>query len=153
MRSICAASFVSLFLVVSPVHAQEALREPGSAAVAMATIPRPITIDAPRGTTPQRALLLSLYAGNSALQGYDAYSTLTALKSNGVESNPIMGRVTKSTVGLVFVKAGVSAATIYTAERLWRNNRRGHAIAVMLLSNGLMAVVAAHNHSVLGRLR
>lgn len=153
MRSIYAAAFVSLILFAQPAYAQDAPQVPVPEAAAPVTVQRPLTLEVPRGSTPQRALLLSMYAGNGALQGYDAYSTLKALKSGGAEANPVMGFATKSSAGLILVKVGMSAVTIYTAERLWRNNHRGHAIAVMLLSNGLMAIVAAHNHSVLQQLR
>jgi len=34
---------------------------------------------------------------------------------------------------------------IYAAEQLWRQHHRGQAIAIMVASNGVMAIVAAHN--------
>ena len=154
MRYIAAAAFISVLLIAQPARAQEAPVTPGpESPVAQATESRAAVLEVPRTSTSQRTLLLSMYVGNSALQGYDAYSTWKALKSGGAEANPVMGSVTKSGVGLVLVKAGMSAVTIYTAERLWRTKHRGHANAVIAISNGLMAIVDMHNHSVLGRLR
>lgn len=153
MRTICAATFISLCFFAQPAHAQDTQQAPILAVVASATVPGAVTLDIPRSSTPQRALLLSMYVGNGALQGYDAYSTLKALRSGGAEANPVMGLATKSSTGLILIKAGMSAATIFTAERLWRTNHRGRAIAVMALSNGLMGIVAARNHSVLQQLR
>jgi hypothetical protein len=47
------------------------------------------------------------------------------------------------------VKGGLTVVNIYVAERLWKKGRRGQAIAMMLVSNGLMVAVAARNASVL----
>jgi hypothetical protein len=47
------------------------------------------------------------------------------------------------------VKGGAAFISIYAAERLWRQHRRGQAIAMMAVSNGLMVAVAASNASVL----
>jgi hypothetical protein len=38
-----------------------------------------------------------------------------------------------------------------TAERLWQRGQRRRALALMAVSNGLMAVVAANNAAVLRR--
>lgn len=154
MRYIGTVAFISVFLTAQPARAQEAPLPPGpESPVAQATEPRVVPLAVPRTSISQRALLLSMYVGNGALQGYDAYATLKALTSGGTEANPIMAPVTRSGVGFVMVKAGMSAVTIYTAERLWRTNHRGRAIAVIAISNGLMAIVDMHNHSVLRRLR
>lgn len=102
----------------------------------------------------RRPLLLpALYAGSAVLQGYDAYSTMSALKRGGVEANPLMRSVVKSPVAFVAVKASVTAASIMAAERLWKNNHRVGAVALMLVSNGVMGMVAAHNASVLHKMR
>ena len=39
--------------------------------------------------------------------------------------------------------------SIYVAERLWRGHHRGQAIAMMVVSNGIMAAVAASNASII----
>lgn len=103
---------------------------------------------------PRRPMLLpSLYAGSAVLQGYDAYSTLTALKSGATEANPLMKGLTKSPAAFVAIKAGVAMASIMSAERMWKDNHRVAAVIMMVASNGMMAAVAAHNASVLRRVR
>ena len=57
--------------------------------------------------------------------------------------------VTWSPATFIVVKGAATMASIFTAERLWRTNHRGAAIAVMVVSNGLLAVVAAHNAPVI----
>ena len=98
-------------------------------------------------------LLSSLYAGSAFLQGYDAYSTLTALKSGAVEANPLMKGITKSPAAFMALKAGMTMASIMSAERMWKNNYRAGAVIMMIASNGMMAAVAAHNASVLRRVQ
>ena len=103
---------------------------------------------------PRRPLALpGLYAGSALLQGYDAYSTLSALKSGATEANPLMRGITKSPVAFVALKAGVTAGSIMGAERLWKDNHRTAAVLMMIASNGMMAAVAAHNSAVLQRVR
>jgi hypothetical protein len=103
---------------------------------------------------PRRPMLLSsLYAGSAFLQGYDTYSTLTALKSGAVEANPLMKGITKSPAAFMALKAGVTMASIMGAERMWKNNHRTGAVIMMIASNGMMAAVAAHNASVLRRVQ
>ena len=48
----------------------------------------------------------------------------------------------------IAIKAATTVATIFWAERLWREHHRKTAIVVMVLTNGMMAV-AAQNASVL----
>ena len=103
---------------------------------------------------PRRPFALpGLYAGSAFLQGYDAYSTLSALKSGATEANPLMRGITKSPVAFVALKAGVTAGSIMGAERLWKDNHRTAAVLMMIASNGMMAAVAAHNSAVLQRVR
>jgi uncharacterized protein DUF5658 len=103
---------------------------------------------------PNRPFALpALYAGSAFLQGYDAYSTLAAIRSGATEANPLMKGITKSPVAFVALKAGLTTASIMSAERLWKDNHRVAAIAMMAASNGMMAMVAAHNASVLRRVR
>jgi hypothetical protein len=45
-----------------------------------------------------------------------------------------------------------TAAAVLVAEKLWENHHKGQAIAVMLISNGLMSAVAAHNKSTVNHL-
>ena len=133
-----------------------------SITAAAATAVTPVALETVATTAPaaqtnwslarRPALLPVLYVGSAVLQAYDAYSTLSALKAGAVEANPLMKGAVTSPVALVGIKAGVSAASIIAAERMWHHNRLG-AIAMMAISNGMMAIVAAHNAQVLGRLR
>lgn len=103
---------------------------------------------------PHRPLMLpGLYAGSAFLQGYDAYSTLTALKSGASEANPLMKGITKNPAAFIALKAGVTMASIMSAERMWKDDHRIAAVVMMVASNGMMAAVAAHNASVLQRVR
>ena len=98
-------------------------------------------------------ILPALYAASAALQGYDTYSTLTALKNGGREANPMMQSVTKSPAAFVAMKAGVTTASIVAAEQLWKGRHRMGAIGLMVASNVMMGMVAAHNSHVLASLK
>ena len=103
---------------------------------------------------PRRPFALpALYGGSIALQGYDAYSTLSALKSGASEANPLMNGITRSPLAFVALKAGLTTASIVGAEQLWKDHHRVAAIVMMAASNGMMAAVAAHNNAVLQRVR
>ena len=113
----------------------------------------PVNVDVPGAESParfdQRPVLTMLSASMAGLQAYDAYSTLTALKRGGGESNPLMQGILGHPAVFIGVKAGLTAASIYAAERLWREHHRGTAIALMAVTNGIMAAVAVNNASVL----
>jgi hypothetical protein len=94
------------------------------------------------------ALLPGLYAGFVALQGFDIYSTTNAIRQGASEANPVMKGVVGNPALFWSVKAAATVAPMLAAERLWKHNKAG-AIAVMVVSNGVMAAVAAHNASVL----
>ena len=99
------------------------------------------------------SLLPSLYIASAALQGYDAYSTLSVLKHGGVEANPLMKTVTKSPIAFVALKTTVAATSIMAAEKMWKNGNRMGAIGAMIASNAAMGFVAANNARVLARVR
>lgn len=99
------------------------------------------------------SLLPALYATSAALQGYDAYSTLTVLKNGGREANPLMKGIVKNPAALVAMKAGVTMASIMAAESLWKNHHRVGAIGLMVASNLMMGAVAQHNAQVLSTLK
>jgi hypothetical protein len=93
--------------------------------------------------------LPSLYISLIGLQAYDGYSTSRGFKQGAVESNSLMSGLASHPGALWAAKGGAAFASIYTAERLWRQHRRRQAIALMLVSNSVMAAVAASNASVL----
>ena len=99
------------------------------------------------------SVLPALYVTSAALQGYDAYSTLSALRNGGREANPMMQSVTKSPAAFVAMKAGVTTASIVAAEQLWKGHHRMGAIGMMVASNVMMGMVAAHNTHVLSSLK
>jgi hypothetical protein len=103
------------------------------------------------GPAPTRpALLLPLYAATIALQAYDGYSTLAALRGGHVELNPVVGSMTARPAVFIAVKAATAAWSIYAAERLWKSGHRGQALATLAISNGIMAAVAMNNARILG---
>ena len=108
--------------------------------------------DVPAQQRPVRpAVLPMLYASYAALQAYDAYSTRRGIALGARETNPLMQHVADNTEALVAVKVSVVVATILAAERLWKTNKPA-AIAVMVASNSVAAIVAARNAYTLNRL-
>jgi hypothetical protein len=65
----------------------------------------------------------------------------------------MMSGITKNPAAFVAMKAGVTTASIMAAERLWKTNHRMGAIGLMIASNAMMGVVAAHNSRVLSTLK
>jgi hypothetical protein len=162
MRWFGVAAVMGLMMTASSVFAADqettTTLTPTVAATATTLAQRPdraSTINlAAQFKAPRRPFALpGLYAGSAFLQGYDAYSTLSALKSGATEANPLMRGITKSPVAFVALKAGVTAGSIMGAERLWKDNHRTAAVLMMIASNGMMAAVAAHNSAVLQRVR
>jgi hypothetical protein len=98
-------------------------------------------------------VLPALYVGLSALQAYDAYSTLSALKRGAREANPLMKGVVDHPAAFVALKAGMATLSIYSAERLWKEHQRKRAVVLMVVSNGIMSWVAYHNSHVLSSIR
>lgn len=108
-------------------------------------------LDAEVPTTRGGALPL-LYASLIGLQAYDGFSTSRGLRKGAVESNAMMASLVKHPVSLWGAKAGTAFASIYLAERLWKQHRRGAAIAMMVVSNAMMVGVASNNAKVLRHL-
>lgn len=143
-RTIVAAAILSLLVSAVPASAQD----DGVAATAASTVVWPTTFD--RALRPKA--LPALYASYAALQAFDVFSTRQALSRGAREANPLMQDAVRNTGTFVAVKATVATATIVAAERLWKHNK-GAAIAVMVASNGVAAVVAARNARTLRPLR
>jgi hypothetical protein len=105
----------------------------------------PVRVDpASRG-----AVLPATYVGLIGLQAYDGYSTMRGLRHGAVESNGLMSAVANHPATLWAAKGGTAFVSIYMAERLWRQHRRGQAIALMVASNAIMASVAMSNASII----
>ena len=134
-----------LALIVSPISAVAADETAAPASTSLGTTPVP-RMD---NQASRPALLPALYASYAALQVYDAYSTTRALAHGASETNPLLQQVVGRQSAFWAVKASATAGTILAAEHLWRKNNKKGAIAVLVASNAVAAVVAARNASVL----
>ena len=163
MRRLLAATIVGAALS-TPVFAADAADAPLPAlTIWPATIAAASTLVVPWANThpatrfrlndERPPSLPTLYATWVALQGYDTFSTLSALRNGGHDANPLMSSVVKSPVAFVAVKTGVTAASIMAAEHLWKNQHRTAAIGMMIASNVAMSMVAAHNSRALSQLK
>jgi hypothetical protein len=94
-----------------------------------------------------------LYGSLISLQAYDGYSTSRGLQKGAVESNGLMASLATHPASLWAVKGTTGFISIYMAEQLWRQHRRGAAIALLVASNAMMAGVAANNRAILRRLK
>ena len=158
MRRTFAAPVLATLLVAAPAFAAAAdadARVPALDLTAVTAAAAPAEQAPPNFTSTiearlrRPAALPALYVASAALQGYDAYSTLTVLKNGGIEANPFMKGVVKQPVAFVALKAGVTATSILAAEKLWKNGNRVGAIGLMVASNAVMGFVAANNARVL----
>jgi hypothetical protein len=151
MNVLSAVALLSLcgLCAASPAAAQEGVAEPPPLIVKM-TVPAdgrwPI---ASPDVAERGALLPMMYASLIGLELYDGISTTRGLANGAVESNGLQSTLTEHPETLWAAKAASTVVAVYFAERLWRHHRRGQAIAVMIASNGIMALVAANNASVL----
>jgi hypothetical protein len=111
--------------------------------------PRTWRAESVRPATPasSRRVLLPLYVSFATLQMLDVHSTTRALSRGGVEANPVMRGVADKPAALFAVKAGVTASTIFLAEKI-RPKSRVAAIVVMAALNSTYATVVAHNYRV-----
>jgi hypothetical protein len=98
-------------------------------------------------------ILPVLYGTLAGLQAYDGWSTVKATTHGASEANPFMAGVAGNSGAVWAVKAGTTMASIYAAERLWRRHRRTEAIVMMVAANGVMAMVAVSNASVIRGLK
>ena len=101
------------------------------------------------GGATRGSWLPALYVSLAGLQAVDAYSTSKGLSRGASEANPTMRPFAGNAAAMLAVKGGATAVTIAVAERLWRKNHRGRAIAVGIVANSVLASVAAHNAAVL----
>ncbi len=162
-RNLAASLLGAVLLTASPALAADDTQVPAltiSAETIASTTARsadtPAAVDFSARSTyrfDRPSALPALYVASAALQGYDAYSTLTALNHGAVEANPLMKSVVKSPAAFVAMKASVTAASIMAAERLWKGHHRMGAIGLMVASNVIMGVVAANNARVLSTVR
>ncbi len=141
MRRYLAAALLSL-MTATPVFAADAADSAAEPAFATTTF-----------SSQRPGALMPMYAMSFALQGYDAWSTLSALRAGGREANPMMQSVVGSPVAFTAVKVGTAAATFLASERLWKTHHRTAALAVMAVSNIGMSMVAVNNARALSSLK
>jgi len=103
--------------------------------------------------TVRPATLPRLYAAWIGLQVYDTYSTLVGASRGAAETNPFVSGLTKNRAMFFTAKASMTLVTVGVAEQMWREHHPGRAIALMIVSNGVMAAVAARNAAVLQSIR
>jgi hypothetical protein len=108
-----------------------------------------LVIVSPPTTRP--AALIPLYVSFAGLQGYDGYSTIRGVRNGAREANPLVGGLAKQPAAFWTVKALSTVTTIYFAEQLWRQHKRGQAIMTMVVANAFMGAVAARNAYVLSQ--
>jgi hypothetical protein len=126
----------------TPVFAQDDARSDSKEEGA----PR-IQINIPQATRP--SMLPAMYVSLAGLQAYDGYSTLRGVRAGATEANPLVGGLAGQPAAFWAVKALSTVTTIYFAEQLWRQRKRGQAIVTMVAANAVMGAVAAHNNAVL----
>jgi len=106
-----------------------------------------IEINIPKATRP--SALPAMYLSLAGLQAYDGYSTIRGVRNGATEANPLVGGLASQPAAFWTVKALSTVTTIYFAEQLWRQHKRGQAIMTMVVANAVMGAVAAHNMSVM----
>jgi hypothetical protein len=133
---------------------------PGLLVAAVLLVPATVRAADDKAQAPEKAQVLPppatrpsalppLYVSLAALQAYDGYSTLHGLNQGARESNVLVGGLAGKPALFWAVKGGSTAVSIFMAEQLWRHHRRAEAIVTMVAANGVMAVIAARNASVL----
>jgi uncharacterized protein DUF5658 len=101
--------------------------------------------------TVRPSALVPMYLGLAGLQAYDGYSTFRGVQRGGSEQNPLVGGLANQPAAFWTLKAVSTLSTIYFAEQLWRTHHPAKAIVLMVVANGTMAYVAAHNASWLAK--
>ena len=93
-----------------------------------------------------------LYVSFATFQVLDVHSTTRGLSRGGQEANPVMRSIAGSPAALLTVKAGMTALTIYSIQRL----RKEHPLAariLMIVENAAYCAVVVHNYSISGPQR
>jgi hypothetical protein len=152
IRSLLVAS-LGLVLFAAPVFAGDDEVLVGKTIAGSVATRDVRSFNSPRLDASRGAALPVLYGMLGALQAYDGWSTVRAVRLGATEANPAVAGIASHAGAMWAVKAGATMASIYAAERLWRRHRRTEAIVTMVAVNSAMAMVAAHNASVLRDLK
>jgi len=135
-----AAAILGLTMSVLPAAAADE----SSVAAAAPAIVVPTRVRVSESLSRPR-VLPALYASYAALQVYDVYATRQGLASGAREANPVMRQVVGNQGAFWALKASATVGTIVAAERLWKQDKKAAAIAVLVASNGVAAFVAVRN--------
>lgn len=104
------------------------------------------------GSTTRPSALAGLYVSLAGLQAYDAYSTSRGLAAGAREANPLVRSAAGNSAMFWTLKAATTALPMMMAERMWKKNRVG-AVVVMVLANSAAAAVAVNNARVVSQQR
>ena len=159
MKRFLCSLVVPMMLAAAPAAASDAATSSSddSTTVAAAVMPINVPVTMPpsvsflRVDNARSGGLIASYVAHAALQGFDVYSTLKAVQNGASEQNPLMRSIVGHPTAFVAVKGAVAATTILAAEHMWRQGHRGRAVALMAITNGVMAMVAVNNAAVLRR--
>ena len=97
-----------------------------------------------RETAFTKSPLLPFYVSFAALEVGDIVTTMTRVNGNAREANPIVDAVRESPAGLVALKAGGAAATLFLANRLAGSHPKA-ARVLMYTLNGIYGAVVMNN--------
>jgi hypothetical protein len=114
-----------------------------AAADTAATEAQPFDVRPPERPAP----LVGLYVSLAGLQALDITSTRRAIRAGAAEANPIVAPFAGSALALTVLKAGVTGATIFASERLWKKNRKA-ALLTMIGLNAAYGAIVAHNYRI-----
>lgn len=161
MRRIIFAALLGATLATPAFAADANDQQPAPPALSQASITAAVNAVAANTNQPtahfvrrgRPVLLPVMYMTAVGLQGYDVYSTMTALKNEAVELNPMMKGVVQNPKAFIAMKAGVAGISIIAAEKMWRDHHRVAAVLTMVASNAVMGAVAHHNSKVLSSIR
>jgi len=106
------------------------------------------TISAPLDEAKRPVMLMPLYGSIAALQTFDVYTTIRAMRYGGREANPIVRNSLEMPLAISLVKGASTAAVLFAAERLWRQQHRTAAVIMMIGVNAGYAFLVAHNYAV-----
>jgi Domain of unknown function (DUF5658) len=112
----------------------------------------PRAIGRPAATAKRPAALSTLYLSLAAAEIFDAYTTEKGLSMGALEGNGAMAGFASHRAALWTMKVVGAVVPMIIAERMWKTNRAG-AIVTMVLTTSVMAIVAANNARVLARIR
>jgi Domain of unknown function (DUF5658) len=152
------AALLAATVTVGALAPVDATRPTSSQAPTPTTVassePRPlaggIQMTVSPATSRRPAPLVPLYVSLGLLQGFDIYTTSTALSRGVVEANPAMQAVAGKPWASTVVKAAATATSIFFIERAWKQNRKG-AVILATAINVATATVVAHNTQVARR--